>query len=58
MILRLVNRKQIKPDDFDKNLMLNDEARKTVLAEYEDVLEETIERPDFGVIFPKCSQNL
>lgn len=46
MVLRLVNRKQIKPGDFDKNLMLDDEARKTVLAEYEDVLEETIEHPD------------
>lgn len=46
MILRLVNRKQIKPDDFDDNLMLNDKARKTVLAEYEDVLEETIEHPN------------
>lgn len=45
MILRLVNRNQIDPDDFDDNLMLNDEARKTVLAEYEDVLEETIEHP-------------
>lgn len=45
LILRLVNRNQIKPDDFTNDWILEEKARKTVLSEYEKDLENTIEHP-------------
>lgn len=45
MILRLVNRRQITPKDFAKDWYLKEEPRKTVLSEFEEVLEETIDHP-------------
>jgi len=43
IFLRVVNRKQVKPSDFKENWRLQESAKKTVLKEYEETLEETIE---------------
>lgn len=51
IILRLLNRKQIRNDDFEseiKSVTLTETGRKTFLKEYEKTLEETIEHPDLN----------
>jgi CRISPR-associated protein Cas1 len=48
LIFRLVNRRQITVDDFEDELdgcLLTEDGRLTVLEEYEETLDETIEHP-------------
>lgn len=48
LIFRLVNRRQISVDDFEDELdgcLLTEEGRLTVLEEYEETLDETVEHP-------------
>lgn len=48
VLFRLVNRQQVKIDDFENDLdgcLLTEDGRKTVLAEYEETLDRTIEHP-------------
>lgn len=46
MVLRLVNRRQIGVDGFKDDWMLKEKPRKTVLSEFEEVLEETVKHPE------------
>lgn len=48
LLFRLVNRQQLSLDDFEEELegcLLNERGRMTVLEEYEQTLDETIEHP-------------
>lgn len=48
LIFRLVNRRQISIDDFEDELdgcLLTERGRLTVLEEYEEALDETVEHP-------------
>jgi CRISPR-associated protein Cas1 len=48
ILFRLVNRQQLDLDDFESDLngcLLTEPGRKTVLKEYEDTLDETVEHP-------------
>jgi len=48
VLFRVVNRRQLSVDDFEDELdgcLLTEEGRKTVLAEYENTLDETVEHP-------------
>ncbi|WP_226021924.1 type I-B CRISPR-associated endonuclease Cas1b [Halomicrobium salinisoli] len=48
LLFRLVNRQQLSIDDFEDELggtLLNEEGRMTVLEEYEQTLDETVEHP-------------
>jgi CRISPR-associated protein Cas1 len=48
LIFRLLNRKQLTSEDFDKSLegcLLTDAGRRTFVREFEEVLERTIEHP-------------
>lgn len=45
-IFKLLNRKEIKPDDFDRrinHILLNENAKKTFVSSFEDRLNETIQ---------------
>jgi CRISPR-associated protein Cas1 len=49
LLLRLLNRRQVMPSDFTYQgsaCSINESARKTLLKEFETVLDETIEHPD------------
>lgn len=48
LLFRLVNRQQLSISDFEDELqgiLLTEQGRKTVLKEYEETLDETIEHP-------------
>jgi len=48
VLFRLVNRQQVDFDDFETDLdgcLLTEDGRLTVLAEYEDTLDQTVEHP-------------
>lgn len=48
VLFRLVNRQQISPDDFESDLdgcLLTEDGRLTVLEEYEETLDRTVEHP-------------
>ena len=48
VLFRLVNRQQVGLDDFETDLdgcLLTEDGRLTVLAEYEDTLDRTVEHP-------------
>lgn len=48
VLFRLVNRQQLSLDDFEAELdgcLLTESGRKTVLEEYEQTLDETVEHP-------------
>lgn len=48
VMFRLVNRQQLKLNDFETDLdgcLLTESGRKTVLKEYEQTLDETVEHP-------------
>ena len=48
VLFRLVNRQQVDFDDFETDLegcLLTEDGRLTVLAEYEDTLDRTVEHP-------------
>jgi CRISPR-associated protein Cas1 len=48
VLFRLVNRQQVDLDDFETDLdgcLLTEDGRLTVLAEYEDTLDRTVEHP-------------
>jgi len=48
VLFRLVNRQQLNLDDFEDELdghLLTEDGRMTVLTEYEDTLDQTVEHP-------------
>lgn len=48
ILFRLVNRQQLSIDDFESELdgtLLNEKGRMTVLEEYEETLDETVDHP-------------
>jgi CRISPR-associated protein Cas1 len=48
VLFRLVNRQQISPDEFESDLdgcLLTEDGRLTVLEEYEETLDRTVEHP-------------
>jgi CRISPR-associated protein Cas1 len=51
LIFRLLNRSQIGVDDFDSSMegcLLTDSGRKTVVKEFEETLERTVEHPSLN----------
>jgi CRISPR-associated protein Cas1 len=51
ILCRVVNRKQIKTDDFEEEVggcLLNESGRKTYTKAFEDTLEQTVEHPDLN----------
>lgn len=51
VLFRVVNRKQVTPDEFETDLnacLLDDSGRKTVCKAYEETLERTIEHPELN----------